>query len=141
MDAPTLVQTLRRQGIGLVADGDRLRYHPKGALTPALEAQLRRHKWAILALLSADDPEVRRRAEVMRRQVPEAGPLPFLTTRDVPRGTHGCLSCGDPLPPARGEMLVARCLPCVYAAQIVTDASVQACTTGERPQTPQIQRT
>ncbi len=48
-----LIAALRAQGITLAAHGDRLRYYPKGALSPALLVLLRAHKDQLLALLTA----------------------------------------------------------------------------------------
>jgi len=52
MTTAELLAYLRRQGVELRADGDRLRYRaPKGVLTPALRAELTECKPEILALL------------------------------------------------------------------------------------------
>src|SRR5262245_11244721 len=50
MSAAELLGELRRRGVRLAVDGDRLRYSgPEGALTAALLAELARHKPEILA--------------------------------------------------------------------------------------------
>ena len=46
-----LLMDLDRRGVELVADGDRLRYRPLAAVTPALAERLRTHKIALLAVL------------------------------------------------------------------------------------------
>ena len=54
MNPATLLSDLRRRGIELTAEGDRLRYRaPRGVLSPKLLADLRSHKAEILAGLSA----------------------------------------------------------------------------------------
>jgi hypothetical protein len=51
--AAALLDGLRARGVSLVAAGDRLRWHPREALTAAEVAALRRHKSELLAMLSA----------------------------------------------------------------------------------------
>ena len=51
MSAAELLMDLGLLGIRLQADGDRLRYHPRSALTPDLLARLKAHKADVLALL------------------------------------------------------------------------------------------
>ncbi len=122
MGAQALLDTLRDRGVTLRVVGDRLAYRPKTAVPPALREEMATWKQALIDLLTvAEEAEIEWRVGAMRREAPEPGPMLFLTARDVPRGMGGCLSCGDPLPPARGEMFVVRCLPCACAAQIVTD--------------------
>ncbi len=119
--AAELLARLRGHGVEVCADGDGLRYRPKDALTPALLAELRRHKWALLALLAADDPAVVWRVEAMRARHPRPWRFPpFLTVRDVPRGAGGCHSCGEPLQPL-SDALGARCAACAHAARLVLD--------------------
>lgn len=122
MSAADLLARLRAHGIALRADGGSLRYRPLDALTPALLAELREHKWCILASLAADDPAVVSRVAAMRRRHPPAPgcPLPTLTARDVPRGSDGCRSCGEPVAP-HPDGLAVRCLPCAHAAYLLTN--------------------
>lgn len=50
-EAEALVAELRARGVELRAVGDRLRYKPASALTPADVEVLRKHKEAVIALL------------------------------------------------------------------------------------------
>ncbi len=53
MSAFTLIADLRRRGVELTAEGDRLRYRaPRGVLSPELLADLRSHKLELLAELT-----------------------------------------------------------------------------------------
>ena len=51
MTAITLIKDLARLGIQLKADGDRLRYAPRSAVTPALVEQIKAHKGELLEIL------------------------------------------------------------------------------------------
>ncbi len=51
MTLPQLLAELARLGVRLEADGERLRYAPRAALTPELAEPLREHKPALLAYL------------------------------------------------------------------------------------------
>jgi hypothetical protein len=51
MSAAELLMDLGRQGIRLEADGERLRFHPRSALTPDLLGRLKAHKGELLTLL------------------------------------------------------------------------------------------
>ncbi len=123
--AAGLLARLQAHGVEVRADGDTLRYRPLEALTPALVAELARQKWAVLAHLAADEPAVIQRVEAMRARHPyvPGRALPFLTVRDVPRGTDGCLSCGEPVA-GRTTGLAVRCAPCARAGQLVNDQYV-----------------
>ena len=50
-----LLLELARRNVGLTAEGDRLRYSPRSALTAELIAQLKEHKAAVLAIVLRDD--------------------------------------------------------------------------------------
>ena len=53
MNSATLLSDLRRRGVELTAEGDRLHYRaPRGVLSPNLLADLRSHKTEILAELT-----------------------------------------------------------------------------------------
>ena len=53
MNPATLLSDLRRRGVELTAEGDRLRYRaPRGVLSPELLADLRSHKRELLAELT-----------------------------------------------------------------------------------------
>jgi hypothetical protein len=54
MTAAELLIELNRRGIRLEADGDRLRYHPRSAVTPDLEARLKYQKPSLLAALRGE---------------------------------------------------------------------------------------
>lgn len=55
MNRVNLLLRLRRQGVQLVADGDRMRYRaPKGILTPDVLKALRKCKEVILGVLKAE---------------------------------------------------------------------------------------
>ena len=112
MDAVELVGTLRTVGASLAVDGDRLLVRPKAALTPKLRVALSERKMEVLALLASEEAEVAWRSAVMRPQVPECGPIPFLVARSVPSQDGRCLSCGDLLAGDRRY----RCGLCVEAA-------------------------
>lgn len=74
-----LLAQLNAQGIQLSRDGDRLRYRPKGRLTPELAAAVRAHKAELLALLACDTcarwplllPETRATGRCLRCMPPE----------------------------------------------------------------------
>ena len=51
MSAAELLMDLGRLGIRLEADGERLRYHPRSALTPDLLGRLKANKGELLTLL------------------------------------------------------------------------------------------
>lgn len=109
-----LLGDLRRRGLDLVRDGDKIKYRPRNALPPGLRAAMAEHKQELLALLAADDAEVRWRAEAMRPRVPPAGPIPPMYARLLPSPVPDgcCLSCGEPVTPGNRY----NCEPCVRAA-------------------------
>ena len=126
MTAGRLVARLRALGVALATDGERLTIDaPAGVLTPALLAELRGRKWALLALLAAAEPAVAWRVAAMAAQLPPAGPVPFLMARATPRHDGGCCSCGESMPGGTVG-LAARCLPCRHAAQLVTEDYMSA---------------
>ena len=51
MTATTWIKDLAQLGIQLKADGDRLRYAPRSAVTPALAEQIKAHKGELLEIL------------------------------------------------------------------------------------------
>lgn len=55
MSAAFLLADLERLGIRLEVNGDRLRYYPRSAATPALMDRLKAHKREILYVLRADE--------------------------------------------------------------------------------------
>ena len=54
-----LLADLAVRGIRLEADGERLRYHPRSALTPKLLERLKAHKADLLALLASQQEQRR----------------------------------------------------------------------------------
>lgn len=51
-----LLLELARRKVGLTADGDRLRYSPRSAMTPELVVRLKEHKAAVLAIVQEAKP-------------------------------------------------------------------------------------
>ena len=51
MTVAELLNETQRLGIELAAHGDRLRYHPRSAMTPDLAERLRKHKAELLVAL------------------------------------------------------------------------------------------
>lgn len=73
MSVVELLLDLRRLGIRLEADGERLRYTPRDALTPDLLARLKEHKADILASLRPE-PAVNRSVTFIPTSKPQAQP-------------------------------------------------------------------
>ncbi len=64
------------------------------------------------------DDEVAWRARVMLRQIPDRGPIPFLTARAaIDYGSGRCSSCGDPLSGNDGFC----CGPCSRAVNLALE--------------------
>lgn len=53
MNTATLIDTIRRQGIELKAEGGNLLFRPRGRVTPELRAEIVTHKIEIVALLQS----------------------------------------------------------------------------------------
>ena len=62
MTPAKLLAALRQRGITLEADGERLRFSPRSAVTPELLDRLKHHKRELLASLSAGAPAAPERA-------------------------------------------------------------------------------
>ena len=77
-----------------------------------------------------DAREVAWRVEVMRRQVPPTGALPFLVARMVAYGTRTCASCGD-LVAAHPIGMAVRCNACILAVQQVIASGIATPAEGE----------
>jgi len=78
MNANLLLDKLKRRGIALAANGDRLTIEaPKGALTDELRQALMDHKPELLGLLSGEPRPTRPcfscRSQCWRRRPPERG--------------------------------------------------------------------
>ena len=109
-----LLTDLRRRGLELVRDGDKIKYRPQDALPPELRAAMTEHKAELLVLLDGDEREVRWRAEAMRLRLPPTGPIPPMYARVLPLPVPDgcCQSCGEQLTPGNRY----HCEPCVRAA-------------------------
>ncbi|NQT39186.1 MAG: hypothetical protein HQ581_16935 [Planctomycetes bacterium] len=98
MSAESLLMDLVRLGIKLEAHGDRLRYHPQGAMTPDLIDRLRTHKAELLAALrSAVDPDGVATAPVTGEPAesgPEAAPE-AIRWEDAIHPPDPCSKCGS----------------------------------------------
>ena len=85
MSAAELLMDLGRLGIRLEADGERLRFHPRSALTPELLGRLKAHKGELLTmLLRASDFDV--------DNAPNAEPAPII---DPATTTEQICRCGS----------------------------------------------
>lgn len=121
--ATALIADTRALGVILKADptGSRLLYRPVEVMPFALGKLLREHKVAVLAVLSANDPEVAWRLGALRPQIPEHGPISgrLIARSDSPTINHlrHCATCGDPL--AEGRRY--RCAPCQHAIWLACD--------------------
>jgi TubC N-terminal docking domain len=92
----TAIQTLfkvRRCGVTLVPNGDRLRFHPASALTPELVEELRQHKESILQILARQgedrqdtSPRIGDVSEVLELARERFGPVEDPITLPAPRG-------------------------------------------------------
>lgn len=81
MSAADLLLDLGRLGIRLEADGERLRYFPRSALTPDLLERLKAHKAELLAVL---------------RPAPEAAPAVPAPTCEAPaKPAKAVCRCGS----------------------------------------------
>lgn len=82
MSAAQLMVDLTQLGIHIMADGDRLRYLPRSAVTPDLAARIKSHKDVMLEILH-QNPEISaldmieslRAAAIQWVQDPEAGEM------------------------------------------------------------------
>ncbi len=115
MDRVTLLTEAREKGLEVRAEGNRLVIEGPVSLEP-LANRLIAEKPVILALLGANDPNVVRRIKAMQARAEGKGPLPLLTSCDLPHDTAGsCVSCGDSLTEGRA----LRCQPCTHAAWLL----------------------
>jgi len=97
MNAAELIVELEAQGIKLEAQGYRLRFWPRTALSNELLEQLAEYKPEILALLVGEDPEVAGRVQAMLPQIPDEGQIPSLLVafENIEPKSYECLSCGE----------------------------------------------
>jgi hypothetical protein len=102
----TAIQTLfkvRRCGVTLVPNGDRLRFHPASAFTSELVEELREHKEIILEMLARQEaarqdtsPFIGDVSEVLELARQRFGPVEDPITPPAPRGQ-------DPMVQRHGE--------------------------------------
>ncbi len=111
-----LLIDLARLGIRLEAHGDRLRYHPRSALTPDLAEQLRTHKAELLAVLG---PTVRPEAAKLG-----VGPTALLQWEDYIEPPPVCPECGGLTFwwNVLGDRLCMKCNPPTVAAKTLERA-------------------
>lgn len=99
MNAAELLVELSERGIRLVADGDRLRYHPRSALTLELLVDLKREKADLLNLLAprsatpcvVQHVDAAQASEFYWSQISKADHSYLLGPRDYP---PACAWCG-----------------------------------------------
>lgn len=91
-----IIDAIRRQGIELKTEGDKLLFRPRGQVSDALRTTLQKHKPEIVALLSQPSPSYSALADLYHRYwvLPETPPgdLPIAPPRDRPSGAvcwHG----------------------------------------------------
>ena len=84
-----LLADLADAGVVLVADGDRLRFHPKAAMTPELLDRLKEHKPEVMAVMADPWPAV----EAEPAPCPKCGGLALW---ENPLGRWRCMKCDRP---------------------------------------------
>ena len=115
MTPTDVLRHITEQGVMLVADGDRLRFRPREAVTDDLRELMVTYKADLLRLLSVEEPEIAWRVQAMRGQYrPGVGFFFLAARREFVDAPGCCLSCGDPLQGRKH-----RCPPCAQAAEIV----------------------
>ena len=123
MTAAEILEDLRRRGVTLVAEGDRLRFHPKTAVPPETRDLLARHKPELLALVRGNRPGY----SPWPDRLPALGPRrvgPFTACALCERGTWArfgdtplCLPCAQEADPER----LARLAACAVAQVVSPD--------------------
>ncbi len=135
MSAPTLLADLRTRGVHLDVDGDQIRARFKGrTLDPDLAAVIKANKPALLAHLQEEAAAISWRLHAMQQQIPERGPVPFLTAvSGIPPSPNTCPSCGEPFTPIGYS---PRCRRCTVAVQRALGLPVSAPSVprGEQPE-------
>ena len=91
MNARQAIDTLTAQGIRLVVEGDRLRYHPKENINVDQIELLKTHKQQIIRLLSRPEPTDQAACAAIR---PPAG-----------EGSRPSMGCRRPRPPGYWVLL------------------------------------
>ena len=89
----SLLAELARRGIVLVSDGDRLRFHPKAAMTPKLLDRLKEHKPEILEIMADPWPAA-------ETEPAPCGKCNGWALWQNPPGRWRCMKCD---PPTRAE--------------------------------------
>lgn len=113
MTAAVILEDLRRRGVTLVAEGDRLRFSPKAAVPPETRDLMARHKAELLALVRRALPAY----SPWPDGLPSLGPRrvgPFTSCALCERGTWArfgdtplCLPCAQGADPERLAHLLA----------------------------------
>ena len=107
---------LRHRGLILSAEEGHIRVCPSSHLSAEDRIALLDNRQGVLSTLQEEEQEITRRVESMRRQLPSAGAIPFLTVRDgLPEERGACGSCGGAAT-GRGHY---RCHLCAEAARRV----------------------
>ena len=84
-----LLAELARRGVTLVADGNRLKFYPKTAMTPKLVRQLKVQKTEVLAIIADPWPEDYNEPD----PCPDCGGLELWETET---GRWRCMKCDPP---------------------------------------------
>lgn len=126
-EAVEILAEIRARGMEarVSPDNAHVQYRPVAPMPIELARRLLAHRWEVMALLSADDPEVIWRVVALRSQVPEKGPIGRLLARpqSLSIGMAGrCATCGDVLHAGRRY----RCGPCQHACWLVVGMSTLA---------------
>ena len=118
-----LLGELEHERLSLEVLGGRPRICPASHLSPAQRRYIRRNRDDLIVLVECrDQDDVRRRVEVMSRQVVPGRALPLLTMRHVINpDPHACVSCEAPVPGPTPTIGTGRCAACRGAAWIVTN--------------------
>jgi hypothetical protein len=113
-DAALLIADLRTRGVRVELEGDEIVCRaPRGTLRTDDTDALRAHKPDIVERLHAEEIIIAWRAEAMRSQVPEHGPLPHLVAVPGLSPSPGrCFSCHSPI---ESGLTQARCTACALA--------------------------
>ena len=116
MNALELMADLDRRGIRLEADGDRLRFSPRSAMTPDLVERMKTHKNELLALLQ---PEAHNDADGWDDAIDPPDPCPTCGRLELWQsvagdsfgqtpGTWRCVRCDPPITGRRLRDAAAR---------------------------------
>ena len=122
---PLLID-LGHQGFDLRVTGGELYIRPVDRVTSALRAQLRRHKAALVTLITICDDGVQARVARFKQLIVDAPAdvvLPALVfLAGVPYVKARCFSCGDPIT----ELRYGRCWRCSLAWRLAAGVPLPA---------------